>query len=51
MSKSKWGIASLIAVILAVIFGGIAIFFSATSIVTLKKYLRLFWVKTKTSGK
>lgn len=37
MSKLIWGFASLIAAILAIIFGGIAIFFSVTSIVTLKK--------------
>lgn len=38
MSKSKWGIVSLTAGILAFVFGSIAVFFSVTSIVTLKKY-------------
>ncbi len=38
MSKSKWGVAGLIAAVLAVMFGGIAIFFSVISVVTLKKY-------------
>lgn len=51
MSKLIWGFASLIAAILAIIFGGIAIFFSVTSIVTLKKYLFIFLGKTKSSGK
>lgn len=39
MSKAKWGIVSLIASILAFILGSIAIFFSVTSIVTLKKFV------------
>ena len=50
MSKLIWGFASLIAAILAIIFGGIAIFFSVTSIVTLKQYRFIFLEKTKSSG-
>lgn len=50
MSKLIWGFASLIAAILAIIFGGIAIFFSVTSIVTLKKYLFIFLEKLNLQG-
>lgn len=41
MSKSKWGIIGIITIIVAAIFGGLAIFFSVTSAVSLRKYCEL----------
>lgn len=41
MSKSKWGIIGIVAVAIAVMFGGLAVFFSVTSAVSLKKYCEL----------
>lgn len=41
MNNKKWGIIGFIAVSLAIISGGIAIFFSITSAVSLKRFLHV----------
>lgn len=41
MKNRKWGVIGIIAISLAIIFGGITIFFSVTSAVSFKKYLHL----------
>lgn len=38
MNNKKWGILGFIAVSLAIIFGGITIILSITSVISLKKY-------------
>lgn len=40
MSNNKWGIVCLITASVAIISGGIAIFFSITSALSLNKYFR-----------
>lgn len=41
MDNIKWGIISLVAVFMAIVSGGIAIFFLVTLAVSLKKYLHV----------
>lgn len=38
MSKSKWGIIGIVTVTIAILLGGLALFFSVTSAISLKKY-------------
>ena len=41
MSKSKWGIIGIVTVTIAILLGGLALFFSVTSAIRLKKYCEL----------
>ena len=41
MSKSKWGIIGIVTVTIAILLGGLALFFSVTSAISLKKYCEL----------